>query len=107
MTIGVYGFDLDEFLATLEKAGVTIVLDVRQRRGVRGTQYAWANSKRLQRALAEARVGYARLPELAPTTELREAQYREDARPRRAQTFAHGVGGRVRPWVRKGDPQRG
>ena len=79
-TIGVYGFDLAEYLATLEEAGVTIVLDVRQRRGVRGTKYAWANSKRLQRVLAEAGVGYAHLPELAPTTELREAQYREDAR---------------------------
>jgi uncharacterized protein (DUF488 family) len=79
-TIGVYGFDLAEFLATLGGAGVTIVLDVRQRRGVRGAQYAWANSKRLQGALAEARIGYAHLPELAPTTELREAQYRADAR---------------------------
>jgi uncharacterized protein (DUF488 family) len=79
-TIGVYGFDREEFLATLEGAGVTIVLDVRQRRGVRGARYAWANSKRLQGALAEAGIGYAHLPELAPTTELREAQYREDAR---------------------------
>jgi uncharacterized protein (DUF488 family) len=79
-TIGVYGFDLAGFLAALETAGVTIVLDVRQRRGVRGAEYAWANSKRLQGALAGAGLGYSHLPELAPTTELREAQYREDAR---------------------------
>jgi uncharacterized protein (DUF488 family) len=59
---------------------VSIVLDVRQRRGVRGSQYAWANSKRLQSALAEAGIGYSHLPELAPTTEMRELQYREDAR---------------------------
>src|SRR3954466_1663776 len=79
-TIGVYGFDRDSFLATLGEAGVDLVLDVRQRRGVRGSEYAWANSRRLQAALREAGIGYEHLPELAPTTELREAQYREDAR---------------------------
>jgi uncharacterized protein (DUF488 family) len=79
-TIGVYGFDRDSFLATLNDAGVKLVLDVRQRRGVRGSEYAWANARRLQDALAEAAIGYEHLPELAPTTELREAQYREDAR---------------------------
>src|SRR4051794_34011194 len=79
-TIGVYGFDRDSFLDALRDAGVKLVLDVRQRRGVRGSEYAWANARRLQDALAEAAIGYEHLPELAPTTELREAQYREDAR---------------------------
>lgn len=79
-TIGVYGFDRDSFLATLREAGVELVLDVRQRRGVRGSEYAWANARRLQEALAAAGIGYSHLKELAPTTELREAQYREDAR---------------------------
>jgi uncharacterized protein (DUF488 family) len=79
-TIGVYGFDRDSFLAALAGAGVDLVLDVRQRRGVRGSEYAWANAQRLQSALAEAGVEYTHLKELAPTTELREAQYREDAR---------------------------
>jgi uncharacterized protein (DUF488 family) len=79
-TIGVFGFDRNTFLATLRRAEVNLVLDVRQRRGVRGAEYAWANARRLQAALAEAGIGYEHLPELAPTTELREAQYREDAR---------------------------
>jgi len=79
-TIGVYGFDRDSFLATLAAARIDLVLDVRQRRGVRGSEYAWANAGRLQTALAEAVVGYTHLKELAPTTELRELQYREDAR---------------------------
>ena len=57
-----------------------VVIDVRQRRGVRGPQYAWANSKRLQAALAEAGIDYRHHPELAPTTELRQLQYREDDR---------------------------
>ena len=79
-TIGVYGFDGPGFVRTLREGGVGIVLDVRQRRGVRGSEYAWANSKRLQAALAEAGIGYSHLPELAPTTEMRQLQYEEDAR---------------------------
>jgi uncharacterized protein (DUF488 family) len=79
-TIGVYGFDGPGFIRALQDAGVGIVLDVRQRRGVRGSEYAWANSKRLQAALSEAGIGYSHLPELAPTTEMRQLQYREDER---------------------------
>jgi uncharacterized protein (DUF488 family) len=79
-TIGVYGFDVTSFLETLREAGVGLVLDVRQRRGVRGREYAWANSLRLQSALNEAEVAYEHHSELAPTTELRQLQYREDAR---------------------------
>jgi uncharacterized protein (DUF488 family) len=80
VTIGVYGFDARAFLAALDSAGVRCVLDVRQRRGVRGPEYAWANSRRLQAALADAGVEYRHHPELAPTTELRKLQYAEDAR---------------------------
>ena len=79
-TIGVYGFDRDSFLAALAGAEVGLVLDVRQRRGVRGSEYAWANAARLQAALAEAGIGYTHLKELAPTTAMRELQYREDDR---------------------------
>lgn len=77
-TIGVYGFDRESFLGALSGAGVDLLLDVRQRRGVRGSEYAWANAKRLQAALAEAGIGYSHLSELAPTTEMRQLQYAED-----------------------------
>ncbi len=87
-TIGVYGFTAQTFLDALHEADVRVVLDVRQRRGVRGSGYAWANSARLQAALAEAGVAYRHEPELAPTTELRQLQYREDAK--------QGVGKRSR-----------
>jgi uncharacterized protein (DUF488 family) len=87
-TIGVYGFSVDTFLAALRAADVPRVLDVRQRRGVRGSEYSWANSKRLQAALADAGIEYEHHPELAPTTELRQLQYAEDAR--------QGVGKRSR-----------
>src|SRR5918995_2738180 len=79
-TIGVYGFDRDSFLAALGAAGVRLLVDVRQRRGVRGSEYAWANSQRLQAALAEAGIEYRHVKELAPTTELRHLQYAADAR---------------------------
>jgi uncharacterized protein (DUF488 family) len=93
-TIGVYGFDQSRFLSALRDAAVTTVVDVRQRRGVRGPQYAWANSKRLQAALAEAGIEYIHMKELAPTTEMRRLQYREDAR--------EGVGKRSRTRLAEG-----
>jgi uncharacterized protein (DUF488 family) len=76
----VYGWTLESFLAALQAANVRVVLDVRQRRGVRGREYAWANSARLQAALASAGVEYRHHKDLAPTTELRHVQYEEDAR---------------------------
>lgn len=87
-TIGVYEWDLETFLGALKDAEVRLLLDVRQRRGVRGPRYAWANSLRLQRALSEAQIDYRHHPELAPSTELRHLQYAEDAR--------QGVGKRSR-----------
>jgi len=79
-TIGVYEFDAAGFVGTLQGAGVTLLLDIRQRRGVRGPQYAWANSRRLQALVADAGIAYEHHIELAPTTELRHLQYREDDR---------------------------
>jgi uncharacterized protein (DUF488 family) len=79
-TIGVYGFASATFLEKLTGAGVGLLLDLRQRRGVRGPDYSWANSARLQRALTAAGVGYRHAKGLAPTTELRRLQYREDDR---------------------------
>jgi uncharacterized protein (DUF488 family) len=76
----VYGWTLEAFLDALRQAEVALVVDVRQRRGVRGREYAWANARRLQATLAEAGIGYRHHRELAPTTELRQLQYREDDR---------------------------
>jgi uncharacterized protein (DUF488 family) len=87
-TIGVYGATAEDFLTCLREAEVEQVLDVRQRRGVRGAEYAWANAARLEKALYDARVDYRHHVELAPTTELRQLQYAEDER--------QGVGKRSR-----------
>jgi uncharacterized protein (DUF488 family) len=87
-TIGVYGFSAASFLTALERAGVALVVDVRQRRGVRGSEYAWANAQRLQAMLADAAIEYIHRKDLAPTTELRRLQYAADER--------RGVGKRSR-----------
>jgi uncharacterized protein (DUF488 family) len=76
----VYGFTADTFLHALRDADVRLLLDVRQRRGVRGSEYAWANAGRLTAAMADAGIEYRHHPELAPTTGLRQLQYREDDR---------------------------
>jgi uncharacterized protein (DUF488 family) len=88
VTIGVYDWDLDSFLTALQDADVRVLVDVRQRRGVRGPQYAWANAVRLQAAVTGADIAYRHERGLAPTTELRHLQYAEDAR--------RGVGKRSR-----------
>jgi uncharacterized protein (DUF488 family) len=80
VTIGVYDWDLPSWLDALRAADVRLLADVRQRRGVRGPRYAWANSRRLQAALAEAGIAYSHHIELAPTTELRRLQYAADDR---------------------------
>lgn len=87
-TIGVYGFTARTFLEMLTGGGVALLLDLRQRRGVRGPDYSWANSLQLQRALAAADIDYRHIKDLAPTTDLRQLQYRDDDR--------HGVGKRNR-----------
>jgi uncharacterized protein (DUF488 family) len=78
VTIGVYGLTAEAFIRRLDEAAVRQLIDIRQRRGVRGGEYAWANARRLQQRLAEAGIAYAHRPELAPTTELRRLQYRAD-----------------------------
>jgi len=79
-TVGVYGWTVERFLEALRANDVQLVLDVRRRRGVRGSEYTWANSGRLQASLAAAGIGYEHRKVLAPTTELRQLQYREDDR---------------------------
>lgn len=88
VTIGVYGWTLETFLEALRDAGVSVLLDLRQRRGVRGREYAWANARRLEAAAAAAGIEYRHETALAPTTELRRLQYREDE--------SEGVGKRSR-----------
>lgn len=77
-TIGVYGSDEASFFAALLAAGVDTFVDIRQRRGVRGAAYAFANSQRLQARLAELGIRYLHRPDLAPSAATRGQQAAAD-----------------------------
>lgn len=80
VTLGVYGSSEASFFAALRDAAVDTFVDVRQRRGLRGSQYAYANSTRLQERLAEMGIRYMHLKDLAPTPAVRDRQKAADAR---------------------------
>jgi len=79
VTIGVYGFDEEGFFRALQTAGVDSFCDIRQRRGLRGSAYAFANSQRLQARLAELNIRYLHRKDLAPTNAVRERQHVADS----------------------------
>jgi uncharacterized protein (DUF488 family) len=78
VTIGVYGSSEAAFFKALQEAGVDTFCDIRWRRGVRGAQYAFVNSARLQKRLAELGIRYLHLREVAPTPALRQRQTEAD-----------------------------
>jgi uncharacterized protein (DUF488 family) len=78
VTIGVYGFDAEQFFQALVAARVDTLCDIRRRRGVRGAEYAFANSQRLQERLAELGIRYLHYIDLAPSTALRKQQEAAD-----------------------------
>jgi uncharacterized protein (DUF488 family) len=79
VTVGVYGWDAERFFAALQAAGVDTFCDIRDRRGVRGAEYAFANSERLQARLAEIGIRYIHRRDLAPSREVRSQQHAADA----------------------------
>ncbi|MEZ4706308.1 MAG: DUF488 domain-containing protein [Caldilineaceae bacterium] len=78
VTIGAYGFNETGFFRALQKAQVDTFCDIRLRRGVRGRQYAFANSQRLQNRLAELGICYLYRQDLAPTRAVRAVQDNAD-----------------------------
>ena len=74
VTIGVYGANEAAFFGALQQAGVDTFCDIRWRRGMRGREYAFANSARLQKRLAELGIRYLHFRDVAPSPKLREAQ---------------------------------
>lgn len=77
-TIGVYNSTEQGFFRKLTENSIDTFCDIRQRRGVRGSQYAFVNSNRLQHRLNELGVNYLHVLELAPTPEVRELQKEAD-----------------------------
>ncbi|GIK73305.1 MAG: hypothetical protein BroJett021_22930 [Chloroflexota bacterium] len=79
VTIGVYGFNEESFFTALQRASVDTLCDIRRRRGVRGSEYAFANRARLEARLAALGIRYVHRLDLAPSKELRQGQYSVDA----------------------------
>lgn len=77
-TIGVYNSTEDEFFQKLIDNKIDTFCDIRQRRAVRGSKYAFVNSNRLQNKLAELDIKYGHILKLAPPVEIRELQKQAD-----------------------------
>lgn len=73
-TIGVYNSTEKEFFDKLTQNDIDTFCDIRQRRGVRGAKYSFVNSNRLQQQLNDLEIKYGYIPDLAPSTEIRELQ---------------------------------
>jgi len=78
-SIGVYGRSSDDFFNELTENRIDTFVDIRNRRAVRGSKYAFVNSKRLQNHLKFIGINYLHVIELAPTREIREIQKKADA----------------------------
>lgn len=79
-TIGVYNSNEKDFFAKLTDNKIDTFCDIRQVRGVRGAKYSFVNSNKLQTKLDEIGLKYFHITGLAPTTELRAIQKKEDAK---------------------------
>jgi len=77
-TLGVYGKTEEFFFDTLIGAGVNCLIDIRQRRGVRGAKYSFVNSIYFQEKLKTLGIEYLHVKSLAPTTEIRNIQKNAD-----------------------------
>ena len=77
-TIGVYNSSEDEFFTKLTDNKIDTFCDIRQRRGVRGSQYAFVNSNRLQKKLSQLGIKYFHVMDLATPPEIRELQKQAD-----------------------------
>ena len=77
-TIGVYNSTEKDFFNKLTQNNIDTFCDIRQRRGVRGAKYSFVNSNKLQHKLNDLGIKYGYVPELAPTTEIRELQKEVD-----------------------------
>lgn len=78
-TVGVYKSLEQEYFNKLTENNIDTFCDIRQRRGVRGTEYTFVNSNRLQTRLNELNIKYLHVTDLAPTPEIRELQKEADA----------------------------
>lgn len=79
VTIGAFGWTEERFFSALSASGADVFCDLRRRRGVRGSEYAFVNSKRLQSKLGLLGIRYFHFLDLAPTPAVRACQHVADA----------------------------
>ncbi|KAA0939704.1 DUF488 domain-containing protein [Psychrobacter sp. ANT_H59] len=75
---GVYGETEDSFFQKIIDKKITLFIDVRNRRGMRGSKYKFVNSIYLQNKLKELGIQYIHLKGLAPTSKIRQLQKAQD-----------------------------
>lgn len=73
-TTGVYGLSSEAFFERILSNQIDTFVDIRRRRAVRGSAFAFANSQRLQDKLSTLGVQYIHIVDLAPTNELIKLQ---------------------------------
>ena len=78
ITIGVYGSTEESFFNSLADARVDTFCDLRQRRGVRGSKYAYVNKRYLQKRLDDLKINYVHIRKLAPSLRVRKLQKEHD-----------------------------
>ena len=77
-TIGVFGTTQTSFFNALQKHKITHFCDIRQRRGLRGATYKYANATELQKRLGDQGIEYRYAWDLAPTQAVRDVQVKAD-----------------------------
>lgn len=77
-TIGGYGHDEVSFVTALKDNEIDLFVDIRFRRGMRGSRYSFLNATRLQEILKDAGVDYIHLKSLAPSDVVRSVQKAAD-----------------------------
>lgn len=73
-TIGAFGKSADQFFEALIKNKIDLLVDVRRKRAIRGSDYVWANAKRLESKLEELGIDYLHLVDLSPSMDMIQDQ---------------------------------
>lgn len=77
-TMGVYHLSEQQFFDKLQSNNIDMFWDIRRRRGMRGSKYAFVNKTKLINKLDELNISYLHSITLSPTNEIRELQKQAD-----------------------------
>ena len=77
-TIGGYGNTKESFFQKLTDNNIDLLIDIRQRRGMRGKTYSFLNSSKLISSLESIGISYTHMKHLAPPESVRILQKQAD-----------------------------